>query len=77
MPTKQLTPLEIAAIRRGAGGGNVASIVGITGTKADFNTALIDGDFLFVGDIISGGTFNIDDGSASSSAGFILDDGSA
>ena len=29
MPVKPLTPLEIAAIRRGAGGGNVTSIIGI------------------------------------------------
>jgi alpha-D-ribose 1-methylphosphonate 5-triphosphate synthase subunit PhnH len=28
------------------------TIVGITGTKAQFNTALTDGDFLFVGDIV-------------------------
>lgn len=29
----------------------VTSMVGITGTKAQFNTALTDGDFVFVGDI--------------------------
>ena len=35
----------------GTNTGDQTSIVGITGTKAQFNTALTDGDFLFVGDI--------------------------
>ena len=41
------------------------TIVGITGTKSEFNTALTDGDFLFVGDItldgndyVTGADFN-------------------
>lgn len=35
----------------GVNTGDQTSIVGITGTKAQFNTALTDGDFLFVGDV--------------------------
>lgn len=35
----------------GNNSGDQTSIVGITGTKAQFNTAATDGDFLFVGDI--------------------------
>lgn len=35
----------------GTNSGDQTSIVGITGTKAQFNTAVTDGDFLFVGDI--------------------------
>lgn len=35
----------------GVNTGDQTSIVGITGTKSQFNTALTDGDFLFVGDI--------------------------
>lgn len=35
----------------GTNSGDQTSIVGITGTKAQFNTAATDGDFLFVGDI--------------------------
>jgi len=35
----------------GSNSGDQTSIVGITGTKAQFNTACTDGDFLFVGDI--------------------------
>lgn len=34
----------------GTNSGDQTSIVGITGTKAQFNTAATDGDFLFVGD---------------------------
>ena len=33
------------------GGGTTTTIVGITGTKAEFNTAVTDGDFLYVGDV--------------------------
>lgn len=36
----------------GTNTGDQTSIVGITGTKAQFNTACTDGDFLFVGDIV-------------------------
>lgn len=36
----------------GVNSGDQTSIVGITGTKAQFNTAATDGDFLYVGDII-------------------------
>ena len=35
----------------GVNSGNQTSIVGITGTKAQFNTAVTDGDILYVGDI--------------------------
>jgi hypothetical protein len=79
MSTKQLTPLELAKFRRGALGGSGAptTIVGVTGTKAQFNAALTDGDFLFVGDIITGGTFTLDDGSSSTTPTFSFDDGSS
>lgn len=36
----------------GTNTGDQTSIVGITGTKSQFNTACTDGDFLFVGDVI-------------------------
>ena len=47
----------------GTNTGDQTSIVGITGTKAQFNTACSDGNFLFVGDVASpilsvGGTFD-------------------
>lgn len=35
----------------GTNSGDQTSIVGITGTKSQFNTALTDGDFLFSGDV--------------------------
>lgn len=35
----------------GTNSGDQTSIVGITGTKAQFNTAVTDGDILFVGDV--------------------------
>ena len=35
----------------GTNTGDQTSIVGITGTKAQFNTACTDGDFLYVGDV--------------------------
>lgn len=35
----------------GAVAGSITTIVGITGTKAEYNTSLTDGDFLFVGDV--------------------------
>jgi len=49
---------------------NNKTIVGVTGTKAQFNTALTDGDFLFVGDLED---TNTDD--YVSSAGFNTGDG--
>ena len=36
--------------------GDQTIIVGITGTKAQFNTAVTDGDFLYVGDVTSNAT---------------------
>lgn len=36
--------------------GDQTSIVGITGTKSQFNTAVTDGDFLFSGDVVSNAT---------------------
>lgn len=36
----------------GTNTGNQTSIVGITGTKSQFNTAVTDGDFLYVGDVV-------------------------
>ena len=41
---------DITGINSGTNTGDQTSIVGITGTKAEFNTALTDGDFMFVGD---------------------------
>lgn len=40
----------------GTNTGDQTSIVGITGTKAQFNTAVTDGDFLYVGDVTSNAT---------------------
>lgn len=40
----------------GTNSGDQTSIVGITGTKAQFNTAVTDGDILFVGDVTSNAT---------------------
>jgi hypothetical protein len=37
----------------GTNSGDQSSIVGITGTKAQFNTAVTDGDILYVGDVTS------------------------
>lgn len=37
----------------GTNSGDQTSIVGITGVKTEFNTALTDGDFLYVGDVTS------------------------
>lgn len=41
------------------GGGNLSAdrTLTLSGTKAEFNTALEDGDFLFVGDITPGGSW--------------------
>lgn len=41
-----------AATLSGTNTGDQTSIVGITGTKAQFNTACSDGDFLYVGDVV-------------------------
>lgn len=53
-----ITPTSVAATGNVTGlnlsntnTGDQTSIVGITGTKAEFDTAVTDGDFLFVGDI--------------------------
>ena len=82
MPTKPLTPLEVSALRRQVlNSVTITSAANITGTKAQFNAALTDGDFLFVGDVISGGgsgTFIVDDGDASGGGSeFSMDDGGA
>jgi len=44
-----------SAVIQGTNTGDQTSIVGITGTKAQFNTAVTDGDFLYVGDIAAAG----------------------
>lgn len=40
----------------GTNSGDQTSIVGITGTKAQFDTAVTDGNFLFVGDVTTNAT---------------------
>lgn len=45
--------LVILGNTSGTNTGDQTSIVGITGTKAQFNTANSDGDFMFVGDAIT------------------------
>lgn len=40
----------------GANSGDQTSIAGITGTKAQFNTAVTDGDFLYAGDVTTNAT---------------------
>jgi len=45
----------------GTNTGDQTSIVGITGTKAQFNTALTDGDFAYVGDAPTAHTHSISD----------------
>ena len=40
----------------GTNSGDQTSIVGITGTKAQFNTAVTDGDPLYVGDVVTNAT---------------------
>jgi len=40
----------------GTNSGDQTSIVGITGTKAQFNTAVTDGDILYVGDVTTNAT---------------------
>lgn len=48
-----VTDAELAVLQNtsGTNTGDQTTIVGITGTKAEFNTAVTDGNFLFVGDI--------------------------
>jgi hypothetical protein len=43
----------------GTNTGDQTSIVGITGTKAEFNTACTDGNFLFVGDVTSSNSVSV------------------
>ena len=43
-------PAAVTALS-GTNTGDQTSIVGISGTKAQFNTAVTDGDFLYVGDV--------------------------
>lgn len=43
--------LTVLGNTSGTNTGDQTSIVGITGTKAEFNTAVTDGNFLYVGDI--------------------------
>jgi hypothetical protein len=40
----------------GTNTGDQTTIVGITGTKAEFDTAVTDGNFLYVGDVVSNAT---------------------
>lgn len=47
---------DITGINSGTNTGDQTSIVGITGTKAQFDTACTDGDFLYVGDVTSNAT---------------------
>jgi len=50
-----LSPAEKIKLNNTSGinNGDQTSIAGITGTKTQFNTAVTDGDFLFVGDVIA------------------------
>jgi len=41
---------DITGTNSGSNTGDQTTIVGITGTKAEFNTAVTDGDFMYVGD---------------------------
>ena len=43
--------IKTAAFSAFGGGGGGSTIVGITGTKAQFDTAVTDGNFLYVGDV--------------------------
>ena len=52
--TQTLATLKTDLGLTGTNSGDQTSIVGITGTKAQFNTAATDGDFLFVGDVANG-----------------------
>jgi len=48
--TQTLATLKTDLGLTGTNSGDQTSIVGITGTKAQFNTAVTDGDFMYVGD---------------------------
>jgi hypothetical protein len=45
-------------------------IVGTTGTKSQFNTALTDGDFLFVGDVPAGSITDLTNGTVAINSGY-------
>lgn len=70
---RYVTDAQLTVINNtsGVNTGDQTSIVGITGTKAQFNTALTDGDFLFVGDVT-----NYTDEQAQDAVGGILVDSS-
>lgn len=51
-----LTTLKTDLGLTGTNSGDQTSIVGITGTKAQFDTAVTDGNFLYVGDVTSNAT---------------------
>jgi hypothetical protein len=53
----------------GTNSGDQTTIVGITGTKAEFNTAVTDGNFLYVGDAPTAHTHPASDISDSTTAG--------
>ena len=50
----------------GTNTGDQSSIVGISGTKAEFNTELTDGTFLYVGDVVSNVDTNLSIGTITS-----------
>ena len=54
----------------GVNTGDQTSIVGITGTKAQYNTSLTDGDFLFLGDIPIGSVIDLPNGTVSINSGY-------
>jgi hypothetical protein len=51
-----LATLKTDLALTGTNSGDQTSIVGITGTKAQFDTAVTDGNFLYVGDVTSNAT---------------------
>jgi hypothetical protein len=61
----------------GTNTGDQASIVGISGTKAQLNTALTDGNFLFVGDVTSNQATQLSTGTRTATTYGITSDGSA
>jgi hypothetical protein len=52
---RYVTDVQLVVIGNtsGTNTGDQTSIVGITGTKAQFNTAVTDGDILYVGDVLT------------------------
>lgn len=52
----ELNLLDGITVLSGSNTGDQTSIVGITGTKAQFDTAVTDGNFLYVGDVTSNAT---------------------